>query len=687
MSPSTTKAQRQRTIDANTKYLDQTKALFDAFVAERCGFVKVAAPLYEKQESGQWAVTGCTCGKDDCPKKNWGKHPLGTGWQHHATTDWLIARQWLLDGFSLGVYPLPGSRIIGIDEDRDKALDDLFGGDDESLTVALSTCADTINSRMHLFMRVPDGYDIASVANYRWPGGDLLHDGLVRHFVMPNMLHPSGRRAWNGVTAFAEISMDHLQRLAEEVEREKEQQATAMKPSDPGWEVTEGGRHAFLLTQAAHLRNLGMDEQGIFIALDYINRQRCVPPKDEAEIRKIAKDYAAKESVANHPKITLNLNTGNGNGNGHGPIPTSGSLRTIASYAARRVDWLWEGWVPRSEPVILEGLGGEGKSTFVVDLMSRLSLHQGMPDGATNPFPGPVDSIYITGEDDPERILKPRFLATSADATRIHFWQSKFTIPDDLNALIEAIRSQPDVRLVFIDPLFSHIASKINTGSDNEVRTQIMDPLRRIAHALDVTVLIARHLNKKGGDDPVLRGSGSYGGLTGAARSVIQSISDPDDDDRERKVIGVIKGNYGKMKRPWVYRLEGVEVREDVTAAPIQTSRIAYLRQHDMFIDQIIEKAAQKRGRAGAASRTEDKHAQADRDLIDILQGGELKQGEVMDEMTRRGHSRDAVYGAKARCHIDVTRPGGNTGPYVWRLPGQKPGRQGSFTFGVPGGD
>jgi hypothetical protein len=140
----------------------------------------------------------------------------------------------------------------------------------------------------------------------------------------------------------------------------------------------------------------------------------------------------------------------------------------------------------------------------------------------------------------------------------------------------------------------------------------------------------------------------------------------------------VIKANYGKMPKPWVYQLEGVTVHEN--GLDISTSRIAYLYPHDKYIDQIVEAGRTKAKAPGVRAQAQ---AQQDSDLIDILSGGELEARLVMDEMVRRGHSRDAIYNARARCHIDIRKTSG-TGPFVWRLPGQKPGRQGRFTYDLP---
>jgi hypothetical protein len=686
-------ALRQRTIDANRKTLPVTKALFDLLVSHRMGFVKVNAPLYEKQESGQWACVGCTCSlAADCPPKNRGKHPVGEGWQKHPTTEWDVAERWLLAGYSLGLYPLPGCRVIGLDEDDAGALDELFGSVSED-TPFLTTIGDSMRGKFHLFLLVPDDYDIETVTTGKFKGGDVLRDGLVRHFVAPNMLHPEGRRAWNGVSTLQTASPALLNAMIAAVEAEKAAIRDARLPSDPGWEVKEGARHGFLLSSAAHLRNAGLDEDGIYAALARVNEQRCIPPKTDAEIRKIARDYSKKESVAEQPRITLtvggrdinDLARSSSNGNGHtAPTDENGepvalpALKTLARYSPRRVNWLWDGWMPRAEPVILEGLGGEGKSTFVVDLMSRLTRGDVMPDGAPNPFGRPMNCVYITGEDDPERILLPRFMAARGVVTRIHFWSRSFLMPKDMQALIDEVTPISDLAVIFIDPLFSHLDPKINPNADVEIRQQVMDPLRQIARALDTTILIARHLNKKSGDEIGLRGSGSYGGLTGAARSVIHSMTDPDDDTKQTKVVGVIKANYGRMPLPWRFQIVD-EVVVDEDGEEIKTSCIAWVERCDKHLDAIAARAASKAGNTGAASRWQDTRNAADAAILDILSSGELLRDEVVGEMGRRGFGRNAAYDAADRCRVEKVRPGGNTGPYVWRLPGQKPGRQGHF--------
>lgn len=665
---------RSITIRLNQAKIAETKAIFDALVPLGMGFVKVAAPVWEKRPSGQHAVIDCTCTPSSTTRHppdmmcaSIGKHPMGLKWEQHATQDWAIAERWLLEGFNLGFFPMPGCRIIGLDEDKIGALDALFALAGEHVP-EFETMADVRGGKFHLYVVAPDGYAIDDLTKGRFEGGDVLRDGLIRQFVMPNGLHTGGRRDWNGVLTLKEASPALLAALVASGEALKAKFEAATTPKDPGWEVDEGNRHDFLLSNAGKLRNLGLRADAIYTALADLNDLRCKPPKSDDEVRKIARDYAKKDATGDIPPITLTINP-----NGHQPVPP-GQFVTLAAYEPKAVDWLWDGWMPRAEPVILEGLGGEGKSTFVVDLMARLSRGDAMPDGATNPFGQPMRSIYITGEDDPNRVLAPRFLAARADMERILFWNTRFTMPSSLQALANAAAAA-DIALVFIDPLFSHIDPNINPNADSDIRVKIMDPIRQVAHLTDTTVLIARHLNKKSGDEIALRGSGSYGGLTGAARAVLHSMTDPDDDTKDTKLIGPIKANYSRLPKPHMFEIEEVVV-QDWSGNDIFTTRIRWLGKHSKHLDAISRDARSVSATKGNANRHQQAWDQADADLTHILTPGPMLARDVQDEMVRRGHSRDRTYDARARCNVEVYRPHGPNTSVWWRLPPGPPVQQ-----------
>ena len=74
---------------------------------------------------------------------------------------------------------------------------------------------------------------------------------------------------------------------------------------------------------------------------------------------------------------------------------------TICEYysnvTAKPVDWLWYPYIPYGKLTVIQGDPGEGKSTFVLNLVSLLTNGQKMPDGYR--LPGPGVAIYQCAED------------------------------------------------------------------------------------------------------------------------------------------------------------------------------------------------------------------------------------------------------------------------------------------------
>jgi hypothetical protein len=201
---------RDTVIALNTKGLATTQTIFDALTAHDVGVVKVAAPTFDDN----WDLLDCTCTPTSETRRldpegrcmSPGKHPMGRDWQKYATKSWKGAQVWLtVEGHSLGLYPLPGCRIVGLDEDIPETLDDVPDWE--------STLGDATSiGKRHAFFVLPPGFDATTLGS-RWSGGDLLHWGVVRQFVAPNMLHPTGRRVWNGITEIKPISEKTLREI------------------------------------------------------------------------------------------------------------------------------------------------------------------------------------------------------------------------------------------------------------------------------------------------------------------------------------------------------------------------------------------------------------------------------------------------------------------------------------------
>lgn len=326
----------------------------------------------------------------------------------------------------------------------------------------------------------------------------------------------------------------------------------------------------------------------------------------------------------------------------------------FAAYPHSEVNWLWDDWLPRGVVTLLDGNPGEGKSNIAIDLIARMSRGDIWPDGA--PGSGaPQTTLYITREDDPSTTLGPRLAAAGGDLSRAFFLDAEFILPDDALRLRDLILSQkPD--LVIIDPLFSHVGEDVKTAVDTSVRVNVMNPLMEIAHAGDCAMLILRHYNKQDGSSALNRGSGSLGGISGAARQVLGVTSDPDDvEEGRRRVFGPIKSSYALTNHALKYEIVGVPLEGfRKTISKVEWLGASKLSVNDILSDQSPERSA------AAAER-----------LMAILEAGPLKPTEVLATMKagRPTYGRAATYTAARRLNVVMQRQGYQGGA-VWYLPG-----------------
>lgn len=192
-------------------------------------------------------------------------------------------------------------------------------------------------------------------------------------------------------------------------------------------------------------------------------------------------------------------------------------------YIPRR--WLWPGYIPVGNPVMLAAAGGTGKGMLACAVIARVVL--GLP------FPGedqdirrePGRAIYIAGtEDDQFEDLAPRLRAaisaaaaefgldyevtTESGAIRLVHdlseWRdgSPFEVPGDMTRLgtevakVNALGG-PAVALVVLDPLADLLGASSNISSVKGAR-MVLKPVKRFARTADLAVIIIHHLTKDG---------------------------------------------------------------------------------------------------------------------------------------------------------------------------------------------
>lgn len=219
----------------------------------------------------------------------------------------------------------------------------------------------------------------------------------------------------------------------------------------------------------------------------------------------------------------------------------------LANVEPERVEWLWDGRIPRGMLALVDGDPGLGKSTLTLDLVARVTTGAPMPcatDAARRP---PANVLVMSAEDHLSATIRVRLDAAGADMARVHAVVAMPRIgepdappaltPEGIAGLESAIRFHR-AALVVIDPLMAYLGAGVDAYRDQDVR-RVLHLLAACAERTGAAILIVRHL-RKGAGPALYRGGGSIG-IAGAARSVMLVATDPADESA--RVIAIVKSN------------------------------------------------------------------------------------------------------------------------------------------------
>jgi KaiC/GvpD/RAD55 family RecA-like ATPase len=252
-------------------------------------------------------------------------------------------------------------------------------------------------------------------------------------------------------------------------------------------------------------------------------------------------------------------------------------VQKLAAIDTRPVEWLWRPYLPSGMVAMLSGDPGVGKTYLALaiaaavttgrDLValaveqSALSNQQSAEKSGTfcrrdagttksgdQRYKTPADVLYLSVENSPERVVRPRFDALGGDPARFHLLQGVVQATNkgevltrarlsDMAVLGEAIR-HTGARLLIVDPVQSFLDAKMDRTDETR---PVVDALCGLAEEHGCAVLLIRHLSKANTGRAVARGMGSID-LTGAVRSEILAGSVDGDG-----ALVHVKSNVGEL--------------------------------------------------------------------------------------------------------------------------------------------
>lgn len=412
--------------------------------------------------------------------------------------------------------------------------------------------------------------------------------------------------------------------------------------------LEEGERDNMLASLAGSMRRRGASEKGILAALREENETRVVPPLPDKDLKRIAKSIAKKDPAPTNGKRPL--------GKMH--------LQRLSNVEAEPVTWLWPNWLPLGQVVVLDGDPGQGKSAFTLDIAARGSRGWKMPDGSRGSVKDPWDTIVLTYEDDAASTVRPRIEAAKGNPKRIRYVTGISTpgskdklppsLPDDIEALDNALERTPNTRLVIIDPLMAAIGSTIDAHRDQDVR-RVLSRLAALARKHNVCVLIVRHFKKSAGINSITAGGGSIGII---AQTRIGLIIAPHPDKTDEAVLACSKANLGPKPNSLAFRKEGAEI-ETLADGWMDTLRLKWTGEVPLTADALMA-----RREAGLPS---DDDNEAMEFLREVLSNGRVERKVIMKAAFGQGFSESKVKRAATRMGVFRHRTGfGLEGSAYW---------------------
>ncbi len=192
-------------------------------------------------------------------------------------------------------------------------------------------------------------------------------------------------------------------------------------------------------------------------------------------------------------------------------------LIRMSDIETEQVRWLWYPLIPYGKVTIIQGDPGEGKTSFVLAMIARLTTGKPLPEETV--VTEPISVIYQSAEDGLADTIKPRLEASGADCSRVMVIDEsdkELTLCDER---LEQAVQETGARLIVLDPLQAYLGDNVDMHRANEVRP-IFKRLCAMADRTGCAIILIGHMNKAQGLKSSYRGLGSID-FRAAARSVL----------------------------------------------------------------------------------------------------------------------------------------------------------------------
>jgi len=212
----------------------------------------------------------------------------------------------------------------------------------------------------------------------------------------------------------------------------------------------------------------------------------------------------------------------------------------MSNVERRKIEYLWEPFIPLGSISLIQGNGGAGKSWLALAIAAAVTNGERLPDSeAVLP---PSNVIIQNAENDLGAVISHRLDILKADCDKIYHidpTEAPLSLTDD--RIEEAIK-QTKARLIVLDPLQGHLNRNLNMNRAESMRPAFMR-LARIAERNNCAILLVGHLTKSG-NNPGYRGLGSVDIVNAVPSMMYVGVT-----DRANGIRAIVhsKSNYSEL--------------------------------------------------------------------------------------------------------------------------------------------
>jgi len=236
------------------------------------------------------------------------------------------------------------------------------------------------------------------------------------------------------------------------------------------------------------------------------------------------------------------------------------NVKRASSISPEVLSWLWPNRIPFGKLTLFAGHPGVGKGMITMYIAACTTKGIGWHD-CTN-INAPAEVIVVSSEDAAGDTLVPRLMAAGADMDKVMIvsdvttdkGDKDFSLQTDIPALRELLESNPDVKVVIIDPIMNHMGG-LKANSEQEVRAGL-SPLAKLAEKHGVAIILVTHFNKSTNADSIQRVGGAMG-MVGAVR--VAWTFGEDKEDGKMKMLP-LKANIAPNTGGLEYKIVPFEV-------------------------------------------------------------------------------------------------------------------------------